>query len=1510
MTASSKTKYIKIFLSSTFRDMDAERDAIMNRVRPTVAQQLKPHGINVDFIDLRWGVNTQQVPEAERENHVLRECLNSIQESRPFFVALLGDRYGWVPTQQSWDAIVDGMDADERMFINGETQQARSVTELEILFGALMDTDSLQRSFFCFRRDDVYEQMDSTHRSQYCETNGVARQHLAELKGKIADTMHTHRLDHNVMSYGCGWDGQRLTGLDELVSFLSTTLVQEILLYESEDSSDNHEDEFEQLNALTLQHVEASNRLFCGREDWLQWLNEYIDRHDRALLMVAGNDGLGKTALLCRLYAWLEEREGYMPYIYFADRSDTDSRAETPLKCWLADRRRPTKHYCGANTEEEFGLLAHMLGRTFAADGRRNVLLIDDVDAIDDWQQIADTTWIPDNTVVICTSSTADEYGMEGVDTVAIRPLAPDDALALVQRRLRQVGKQLPQAVMDALINKVEGKIRPSAIPLWDVMMVRRLVLLNASYFEAQRGRSESSDEMKIQNSLVELVDAADVLPTKLFSTLLAEGRDFFDLDFGLKVLRYIAISEFGLRESDLQVLMDDEWDGLKWAELKSYLGPLLSINESSGTVDFAYSDFRIEVVMTAGEAINPLLERVTAWLRIVAEHNSLDSVALRELPYLALKTMSEDIADIVVKNKERALRRSTVYALGNLATQRWNHVEHWLAHTATRQPEATAELVIEVMENMLRSGATYTAAKMGAALVKTFNDMESQPEMGATLPRMQALFAESLYRSGDMQTAWAWANWLLVSFLEHAEEHGYGEAVARAIFIAASIWHDSADKIAPTTDNGTATTEGNAPADPFRTDDLRREDMAAWTDYGLNLMQTIVFEECRTDLIRDMRELTAIYTTTEQAQDKDTFADRMYISQTLNQPEWTFKVFYRIRPLMLLAGRMRTCDTYVAETLEAEAREIDRLLAEVAPGNMLFDGALTPPTPEYEGLTGGEGAPMGEANEAGAKVNKAETEASVAPTEEADEAPAEEAKAIEAAETWLYLHGDSDKAAACLAAVPSTLDSDRTDMTAIRAHTVVAGIQAKSTDDIVRRIDYGHKLMGLYPKTKDEATLLAMNDYLLAYVSMMVHIPNHNCALLADMCYYMLRTEHQAFMTHSSGFGSMQAMRLQVTFYMLCSMSDYALEEQKNKKQDGNDGHIMQQLQSAIAMMKGLGLSDVLVVQGYSLAYHAMAYTYEQHGDLHSMMFYNKRHEFATYEAYRLNADNMEAARRYAGAVDETGRLFYMVMHNRRQAEPCFKKAYAMFERLYKANPTGTIVNDLLLSTYNQTLMLSEDHRHEDVCNLAARTLQTVAERHTNSDTDRGLLACLQEIYGKSLAQLGHYDAAERYLREAKQTYSAALDAAPDNEKCMRDMALICNAIANFLLSKGSDRQSVMAEIDEGERLLLRALEIQPDSVKAVGNFIGLLSTKVKALILLRDAAAIAESLQLFDALTTQRTLRLRDTTLVPVAMGVYRDLTALARNTGWDDMADHLQQIHDATIDILVKNRLIKRQ
>ena len=208
MTQRTFGKNIKVFLSSTFRDMDAERDAIMNRVYPAVAQQLARHNIHVDFIDLRWGVSTSDVDEADRENHVLRECLGSIQSSRPFFIGLLGDRYGWVPSQASWDAIVDGMSADERLFVNTDTQQARSVTELEILFGSLMDTDNLHRSFFCFRSPEAYQQMGADERARYCEQDETATRRLALLKEKITRTFHAHSLDRNICQYGCRWNGQ------------------------------------------------------------------------------------------------------------------------------------------------------------------------------------------------------------------------------------------------------------------------------------------------------------------------------------------------------------------------------------------------------------------------------------------------------------------------------------------------------------------------------------------------------------------------------------------------------------------------------------------------------------------------------------------------------------------------------------------------------------------------------------------------------------------------------------------------------------------------------------------------------------------------------------------------------------------------------------------------------------------------------------------------------------------------------------------------------------------------------------------------------------------------------------------------------------------------------------------------------------------------------------------------------------------------------------------------------
>ena len=50
-----------IFVSSTFRDMQAERDLIQKEVLPQLRSKARKYGENINMIDLRWGVDTSNV---------------------------------------------------------------------------------------------------------------------------------------------------------------------------------------------------------------------------------------------------------------------------------------------------------------------------------------------------------------------------------------------------------------------------------------------------------------------------------------------------------------------------------------------------------------------------------------------------------------------------------------------------------------------------------------------------------------------------------------------------------------------------------------------------------------------------------------------------------------------------------------------------------------------------------------------------------------------------------------------------------------------------------------------------------------------------------------------------------------------------------------------------------------------------------------------------------------------------------------------------------------------------------------------------------------------------------------------------------------------------------------------------------------------------------------------------------------------------------------------------------
>ena len=177
-------KTISIFISSTFNDMQSERDYIRKFVIPRLSEELSSYKIYLQVTDLRWGIDTHETDENEREAKVLHVCMNAIRNNRPYFIALLGERYGWVPPLNRVRSVVNSLAPEEQILL-GKIDEAKSVTEMEILLGAIGSSELLPHSFFCFRGKKSYDNMEMEERKLYIDAfsdNDEIQRHAQKLE--------------------------------------------------------------------------------------------------------------------------------------------------------------------------------------------------------------------------------------------------------------------------------------------------------------------------------------------------------------------------------------------------------------------------------------------------------------------------------------------------------------------------------------------------------------------------------------------------------------------------------------------------------------------------------------------------------------------------------------------------------------------------------------------------------------------------------------------------------------------------------------------------------------------------------------------------------------------------------------------------------------------------------------------------------------------------------------------------------------------------------------------------------------------------------------------------------------------------------------------------------------------------------------------------------------------------------------------------------------------------------
>jgi len=444
--AETQPRVVRVFISSTFRDMQAERDELVKRIFPQLRKLCDERGVTWGEVDLRWGITDEQSAEGQ----VLPICLAEIQNCRPYFIGLLGERYGWVP------------DAFPQELIESESwlaeQSGNSVTELEILHGVLNDPEMAQHAFFYFRDPAYLNSLPEGERQEFLE--GASQEEIEKYgKDEAERRAEARRQKLDALK-------ERIRSSEFLVreNYPNPEALGEMVLNDLTALINRLYPEGEKIDALDREAMEheayATSRakVYVKRQEYFDRLNKHVAGDDIPLI-VLGESGSGKSALLA---SWALEYRKVHPndllLMHFIGSSPYSSDWAAMLRRIMSEFKRRF------DIREEIPDKPDALRTAFAnwlhmvsAKGRV-ILILDALNQLEDRDGALDLVWlppvIPENIRLILSTlpgKSLDELKKRGWSTTQVKPLDEEERKRLIAEYLAQYKKALNQRQIELI---------------------------------------------------------------------------------------------------------------------------------------------------------------------------------------------------------------------------------------------------------------------------------------------------------------------------------------------------------------------------------------------------------------------------------------------------------------------------------------------------------------------------------------------------------------------------------------------------------------------------------------------------------------------------------------------------------------------------------------------------------------------------------------------------------------------------------------------------------------------------------------------------------------------------------------------------------------------------------------------------------------------------------------------------------------------------------------------------
>lgn len=601
-----ENRQVRIFLSSTFSDMQEERTELV-KVFEILKVEAAERNVSLSVVDLRWGVTEEEA----KSGKVISVCLEEIEHSHPFFIGILGNNYGTAPKQVE---LTKNPELKERYeWLNDvitDDENGMSITEMEIQYGVLKNNKKDIDAAFYFRKSD---EPDNNKR-------------LTKLKDEIRDYC-------------------RSKGRDDLPKDFSE--VSELCDYVMEEVRNVINKHFPETKEVTLldrersaqkAYINSRHSSYHERKLYYDIIDEFVYDDSRQHLVFTGASGIGKSALLANWILKNEKNTNFNLIYHFVGNSFSGNNYESILRHICDEIYDLYDILRDDNRNEKIEEEAQRLVAEVSQKDKRLIIVIDGINQIVTQGPGKEKLllWLPSankNLKYIFSTLPEDEtmktFNRRDYRCVTINPLSSNDLNEWIPDYLRRVGKsldkdkkQLERIVKWALSNVIQGN-----------MLVLRTLLDELTRF----GVYEKVDErINYYTSAISIPDFFD----RVLGTL---DNDYsHDKDLVRRALSLISVTEHGLSEDELMTILGCKDRPIEWKLFFCAFYYNLVVKNNLITFSHQYvqdaiinryniGDDNSEIISLREEVIHCIVERVKG--------ESLDYRTTSELAYQYYKT-------------------------------------------------------------------------------------------------------------------------------------------------------------------------------------------------------------------------------------------------------------------------------------------------------------------------------------------------------------------------------------------------------------------------------------------------------------------------------------------------------------------------------------------------------------------------------------------------------------------------------------------------------------------------------------------------------------------------------------------------------------------------------------------------------------------------------------------------------------------------------------------------------